>query len=294
MKNRRFYIVDVFGQNKFSGNQLAVFTNGEDFNDDEMQALAGEINFSETTFIFPENSKENTLKVRIFMPDKEIPFAGHPTLGTAYVIQEFLLNKRYDMINLDLKAGTIPVKIDYKGNRIDLLTMQQNQPVFGQIFKPDEIAAFINPDKIDKNFPIQNVSTGMQHTIIPLKDLDAVKNLTINREELIEFLGYTGSIGIFLFTKETYNEENDLNARMFFKKNGIAEDPVTGSANGCLVAYLLKHNYFNSSDFKICVEQGFEIGRNGILYLKGEKKEDHYDIFVGGKVFPIAECNLVY
>ena len=293
MKDSRFYIVDVFGQNKFSGNQLAVFTNGEVFSDEEMQTLTNEINFSESTFIFPEESKDNTFKVRIFMPGSEIPFAGHPTLGTAYVIQKFLLNKKYDTINLDLKAGIIPIKIDYRDNEPDLLTMKQNQPAFGRTIQPDKVKRVINTDKIDTNFPIQNISTGMQHTIIPLKGLEAIKEVAINQEELISFLSFTGSTGLFLFTAETYEEKNDLNARMFFYVNRVVEDPVTGSANGCLIAYLLKHNYFSSSRIDIRVEQGFEIGRNGILYLKGEKKESSYDIFVGGRIFPVAECRMV-
>lgn len=293
MKDSKFYIVDVFGQNKFSGNQLAVFTHGEDFTDDEMQALTNEINFSESTFIFPEESKDNTFKVRIFMPGSEVAFAGHPTLGTAYVIQKYLLDKKYDTINLNLKAGVIPIKIDYNENEIDILTMKQNQPDFGKTIQPEKVIKIINTDKIDTNFPIQNISTGMQHTIVPLKSLEAIKEISINQEELPKFLNYTGSTGLFLFTNETYDKKNDLNARMFFYPNRSMEDPVTGSANGCLIAYLLKYNYFKSCKIDIRVEQGFEIGRNGILYLKGEKKESSYCIFVGGRVFPVAECRLI-
>ncbi|MFC1726028.1 PhzF family phenazine biosynthesis protein, partial [candidate division KSB1 bacterium] len=187
----------------------------------------------------------------------------------------------------------IPVKIDYKEKEIDLLTMKQNQPVFSQTIEPDKIIKVINTDQIDTRFPIQNISTGIQHTLIPLKSLEAIKNVSVNQEELVKLLESTGSIGIFLFTSETYNEKNDINARMFFYPNRVAEDPVTGSANGCLNAYLLKHNYCNSSRIDIRVEQGFEISRDGIIYLKGEKKENSYEIFVGGKVFPVAECRLI-
>ena len=293
MKNSRFYIVDVFGQSRFTGNQLAVFTNGEDFTDEEMQALTDEINFSETTFVFPKESKDNTFKVRIFVPGSEIPFAGHPTLGTAYVIQKYLLEEKHNKLILDLKAGLIPVDIDYRDNEIELLTMKQNQPEFGRTFEPEAIKKVININEIDADFPIEAVSTGIEFIIIPLKSLDAVKNVKIDVEKLKELLESNGYMGIFLFTRETYNPENDINCRMFCYFKGLIEDPVTGSANGCMLAYLLKNNYFGSTNIDIKVEQGWEIGRNGILYLKGEKRGSEYDLFVGGRVFPVSEGKLL-
>lgn len=291
--NNRFFIVDVFAQDKFTGNQLAVFTKGEKFSDEEMQILTKEINFSETTFIFPESSCDNIFKVRIFTPGFEVPFAGHPTLGTAYVIQKYLLEKKCDRIILNLKAGKIPVDISYNGHEIDILTMKQNQPEFGEIINPETMKEILNTDEIDTDFPVQNVSTGLNFTMVPLKSLHAIKNINVNGEKFPEFLKEYNIVGLHLFTRETYNSENQLNARNIDYFGYIVEDPATGSANGCLLAYLLKYNYFNSSKIKIKVEQGFEIGRNAILYLNGEKKTDNYDIFVGGRVFPVAECNLI-
>ena len=289
----QFFIVDVFAQKKFTGNQLAVFTKGENFSDEEMQTLTREINFSETTFIFPESSKENIFKVRIFTPGFEVPFAGHPTLGTAYVIQKYLLEKKCTRIILDLKAGNIPVDISYNGEEIDILTMKQNQPEFGEIIDPVIIKEILNTDEIDIKFPVQNVSTGLNFTMVPLKSLNAIKNINVNAEKLPKFLKNYNVVGLHLFTKETYNKENQLNARNMDYFGYVVEDPATGSANGCLLAYLLKHNYFNSSRINISVEQGFEIGRNAILYLNGEKKSDTFDIYVGGKVFSVAECRLI-
>jgi trans-2,3-dihydro-3-hydroxyanthranilate isomerase len=293
MKKSKFYIVDVFGQSKFTGNRLAVFTNGEDFSDEEMQVLTDELNFSETTFIFPEESEDNTFKVRIFVPGSEVPFAGHPTLGTAYVIQKYMLEKRYEKLFIDLKAGHIPVTIDYWDNDIDVLTMKQNQPEFDKTIDPEKIRNVINIDEIDTRFPIEVISTGIKFIIIPLRSLDAIRNVNIDIDKLKHLLEEDNYMGIFLFTKETYNSENDINCRMFCYFKGLVEDPVTGSANGCMLAYLLKNNYFDLSRINIKVEQGWEIGRNGLLYLKGEKKENEYDLFVGGRVYPFSEGKLL-
>ncbi|MFC1725580.1 PhzF family phenazine biosynthesis protein [candidate division KSB1 bacterium] len=293
MKGSKFYIVDVFGQSRFTGNQLAVFTNGEDFSDEEMQALTDEINFSETTFVLPKESKDNTFKVRIFVPGSEIPFAGHPTLGTAYVIQKYMLENKQEKLILDLKAGLIPVTIDYRDNEIDLLTMKQNQPEFGETFDTEKIKKVINTDEIDSDFPIEAVSTGIKFILIPLNSLQAIQNVNIDVDKLKQLLEEDDYMGIFLFTRETYKSENDINCRMFCYFKGLIEDPVTGSANGCMLAYMLKNNYFNSSSINIKVEQGWEISRNGMLYLRGEKRENEYDLFVGGRVFPVSEGKLL-
>jgi len=289
----KFYIVDVFSQKKFSGNQLAVFTNGSEFSGTRMQLIAKEINFSETTFIFPENSRENIFNVRIFTPSEELPFAGHPTLGTAFVIQKYLLNRKYHKIILDLKVGLIPVDIEYQKSEIELLTMKQKEPSFGSTFNPESISKIFKNIDIDTNYPIEEVSTGVPFIIVPVNSLKSIKNIQTDVTEYMKFIKGTEAKCFLTFTPETYKKENQLNARVFANYFGVPEDPATGSANGCLLGYLLKHNYFDSKNIEIKVEQGFEIGRDAIIYLKGEKSDNRYDIYVGGKVHPIAECNLL-
>lgn len=290
MNKKEFYIVDVFAEAKYQGNQLAVFLNGLNYSDEEMQALALEMNYSETTFICANDENDNSYDVRIFTPNSEVPFAGHPTLGTAYIIKEILVKKSIASIILNLKVGKI--KVDF--NPDGALFMKQIEPVFGSIMNPSDFADFLglSINDIDNNFPIEEVSTGLPFFIIPLNTLDTVKKAKVNIDKFFHFIKNTEAKAILIFCPETY-ENNDLNARVFVDYYGIPEDPATGSANGCLAGYLIKNNYFNKSKINIKVEQGYEINRPSILYLKAEKNNDNIDIYVGGKVKLIAKGELL-
>jgi len=290
LNKKEFYIVDVFAEAKYQGNQLAVFLNGLNYSDEEMQALALEMNYSETTFICANDENDNSYDVRIFTPNSEVPFAGHPTLGTAYIIKEILVKKSIASIILNLKVGKI--KVDF--NPDGALFMKQIEPVFGSIMNPSDFADFLglSINDIDNNFPIEEVSTGLPFFIIPLNTLDTVKKAKVNIDKFFHFIKNTEAKAILIFCPETY-ENNDLNARVFVDYYGIPEDPATGSANGCLAGYLIKNNYFNKSKINIKVEQGYEINRPSILYLKAEKNNDNIDIYVGGKVKLIAKGELL-
>jgi trans-2,3-dihydro-3-hydroxyanthranilate isomerase len=287
----KFYIVDVFGLKKYSGNQLAVIVLENEISTDKMQQIANEFHFSETTFINLKKSKKNEFDVRIFTPYNEIPFAGHPTLGTAYIINNMILDNPVDKIILKLKAGKIPVV--FKEN--DLCWMEQIEPVFGELHSAGDAAKLLNLRKedIDNNFPIQNVSTGIDFMIIPLKTLGAVKSANVNLEYYKKYFSINEEKPLYIFCSETYDKINDINCRMFADIFGIPEDPATGSANGCLAGYLLKYNYFNGEEIDVKVEQGFEIGRESILHLKSFYENDKIKIKVGGKVFKIAEGKLL-
>ena len=171
-----FYIVDVFAEQKYSGNQLAVFRFTETLDTKEMQQLAREINFSETTFVLSDEKREGAYDVRIFTPQREIPFAGHPTLGTAYIIQKEIVKEPVKEIVLNLKAGRIPVKFSDAPDGSEVLWMRQLEPVFGDTYDPEVLAELlsINVNDIDDRFPIQQVSTGLPVVIVPLKNLKAV------------------------------------------------------------------------------------------------------------------------
>lgn len=174
MDKINYSIVDVFSQGKYTGNQLAVFKNAEKIPENEMQQIAKEINFSESTFILLNTKKDNGYDVRIFTPNEEIPFAGHPTLGTAYVIQNEILESPCDRLILNYKAGQIPVSFD---NQEEIIWMKQNEPTFGQVLDANKVSDVLNIDKeyIDNRFPIQEVSTGLPVIIVPLKSLEAEK-----------------------------------------------------------------------------------------------------------------------
>lgn len=283
----RFYIVDVFGDEKYSGNQLAVVRLEENISEDRMQQIANEFHFSETAFILSSTPAGNEFDVKIFTPVNEVPFAGHPTLGTAFIIRNELLDGKADEIVLNLKVGKIPVKFHQTG----LLWMKQIEPGFGISHQAVDIAKIINLNEndIDTNFPILNVSTGIEFTIIPLKNLAAIRRASTNIEKYKEYFGDKDATPLFLFCPETYDRQNNLNCRMFADIFGIPEDPATGSGNGCLAGYLIKNKYFNESKMNIRVEQGFEIGRKSILHLNAFTEDGKINIYIGGKVIKIAE-----
>jgi len=291
MRKYTFYIVDVFTEEKYAGNQLAVVRGAKPLSDFEMQQIAKEMNFSETTFILSEQKRNGGYDVRIFTPREEVPFAGHPTLGTAYVIQHEIVREPVKTIILNLKIGQIPVTLNYSGEQIDILWMKQMGTTFGQIFKPEQISQVLslNKGEIDDRFPIQEVSTGLPFIIIPLKTLEALKQAEVIRDKYFELIKDTQAKAMLIFCPQTYNQENDLNVRVFADYYGVPEDPATGSANGCLAGYLVKCRYFGKDQINIRVEQGYEIGRSSLLFLRAEDKGEKIDVSVGGKVVMIAK-----
>ena len=295
MKMPFFYIVDVFAEEKYAGNQLAVFRNTADLSDTAMQRIAKEMNYSETTFILSEEKRNGGYDVRIFTPSSELPFAGHPTLGTAYVIQSEIIGEPIETVILNLKVGQIPVSFNYKEGHADIMWMKQIQPIFGNILEAKSISQVLNLDAedIDDRFPIQEVSTGGFTVIVPLRTLDAVKRAVIHRERYNELIRKTEAKTILIFCPETYSPTNHLNVRFFADYFGVPEDPATGSANGCLAGYLVRHRYFEKDTIDSRVEQGYEIGRPSLLYLRAEKKDSGIDIFVGGRVFIVAKGEFV-
>ncbi len=169
--------------------------------------------------------------------------------------------------------------------------MKQKSPTFDRIFEIKEIMAILNLQEkdIDDRFPIQEVSTGLPFIIIPLKTLNAMKRAKVKKDEYFEFIKDTRAKTLFLFCPQTYRQVNDLNVRMFADFYGIPEDPATGSGNGCLAGYLVKHRYFEKKYINIRVEQGYEIGRPSLLFLRAEEKEGVIDVSVGGSVLMIAK-----
>jgi trans-2,3-dihydro-3-hydroxyanthranilate isomerase len=296
MKNRRFYIVDVFAEKKYAGNQLAVFRDTQGLSHEEMLDITKEIDYSETTFILSDNMKNNGFDVRIFTPQEEVPFAGHPTLGTAFIIQSEIINRPVDQVNLNLKIGQIPVTISYAHNMPHTLWMTQVPPEFYQSFTIDHISEILSldPSDLDARYPIEEVSTGLPFIIVPLTSLDAVQRARIDKEKYFNLITTIKSKAILVFCSETVKKENDLHVRVFTDYYGMPEDPATGSANGCLAGYLMKNSYFSSTLIDVRVEQGYEIGRPSLLHLKAEKKESSpIRIQVGGKVILVAQGEFI-
>jgi trans-2,3-dihydro-3-hydroxyanthranilate isomerase len=296
MKKMLFYIVDVFAEEKYAGNQLAVFRGGNALGDNEMQRIAREINFSETAFILSETQRDGGFDVRIFTPGEEVPFAGHPTLGTAHIIKTEILSQRNSSeIKLNLKAGQIPVSFNDSAEQGTICWMRQMEPVFGKTINAKIISSVLNlnPDDIDNRFPIEEVSTGLPHILVPLCGLDSLKSASINKDKYFEFIKNQWAKPVLIFCAEPHNPQNDISVRMFADCFGIPEDPATGSGNGCLAGYLVRHCYWGKDEIDIRSEQGYEIGRPSLLFLRAKAKNGKISISVGGKAITVAKGEFV-
>ena len=231
------FIVDVFAEAKLEGNQLAVVVDKEGWSSEQMQKFTREMNFSESTFITGSDLKKRVFKVRIFTPVGELPFAGHPTLGTAYVAAKEIIKKDVPDLTLDMKAGLIPVTFQKAEDGKPLLWMKQLNPEFGATHKAEDIAPMfgLKASDIDTRFPIQEVSTGVWFYLIPLKKREALKRIKLNAEAFKAYSVNNKAKWPLLFCPEPEAKGNHLKARMV---TDWTEDPATGSANGCLAGYL--------------------------------------------------------
>jgi trans-2,3-dihydro-3-hydroxyanthranilate isomerase len=283
-----FYIVDVFAEERYAGNQLAVVRGGADLPDELLRKIALEMNYSETTFVLSDEESKGGYDVRIFTPGGEVPFAGHPTLGTAYVIQHEMLAGPVERITLKLKAGEIPVTFG------EILWMRQLPPTFGATLDPAAVASTLELERadLDDNYPVQEVSTGLPTLIVPLKNLGALQRCRLRHDRYLELVENIEAKSILVFCPEPH-ESADLSARMFAPSLGVTEDPATGSANGCLAGYLVEHRYFRTDSIDVRVEQGYEIDRPSLLYLQAARDGDEIRVDVGGRVQMVAKGELV-
>lgn len=284
-----FTIVDVFAEEKYAGNPLAVVRGGGGLSGEEMQKITREMNYSETTFVLSEEERSGAggYDVRIFTPGGEVPFAGHPTLGTAFVIREEMLSGTVDRVVLNLEAGKIPVTFG------DVLWMRQLPSAFGAELDRNEMARVLGleRDDLDERYPVRVVSTGLPAVIIPLGTLDALRRCRVDWD--LYYGTPAAGKNLYPFCPEPHEEGNDLAARMFADDIGVPEDPATGSAAGCLAGYLVEHRYFDADSVDVRVEQGYEIQRPSLLYLRAERDADLIHISVGGKVQLVARGELV-
>jgi trans-2,3-dihydro-3-hydroxyanthranilate isomerase len=294
LRSVEFSIVDVFAEEKYAGNQLAVVRRGDKLASGEMQKIAREINFSETTFIIGEARRRGGFDVRIFTPAAELPFAGHPTLGTAYVIQQDLIRESVRKVVLNLKVGPIPVSFSYRQRKPDVLWMRQIEPQFGQTMDARRVAPVLGlkPGDLLPEFPVQEVSTGIPFVIVPVRTLEAIRRSRFRPEKLAGLTTDSPGKAFLLFSSQTYDVRNDLNVRVFAHCYGVAEDPATGSANGCLAGYLVRHRFFGKKKIDIRVEQGNEIGRPSRLLLRAGETKRKIEVHVGGRVVLVARGKL--
>jgi trans-2,3-dihydro-3-hydroxyanthranilate isomerase len=279
MRKFPFVTVDVFTSRALEGNQLAVFTDARGLSDVEMQAIALETRLSETTFILPREEateRADGVKVRIFTVAEEMPFAGHPTLGTASVIANA---RNLDAVALDLKVGKIPVTFTSSHDgRFGEMT--QRDPEFGKIHDPTEIAKAtdIPLAEIDTSLPIQTVSTGFAFAIVPLRSLATLSKLEIDLKRAAAYLATTDAALFFFVTRDT-NGEAGLRARMLFYGG---EDPATGSASGCTAAWVVRHGVAKP-DAQVLILQGVEMKRPSRILVRASRDGARvHNVRVGG------------
>src|SRR5579863_8317453 len=257
---------DVFSSRALEGNSLAVFFDGRGLSDAEMQALAKEMNLSETTFILPGDAaeeRERGVRVRIFTVQEELPFAGHPTLGTAFALRGQTGAKE---VKLQLNVGTVPVRFEDLPGQPPFGEMTQVDPVFGVSHSRAAVAQAtgLRVEDFDESLPIQTVSTGLPYTVTPLKSLGVIRNLRIDPTRAAEYLARTESKFFYFVTRETVTREAPLHARMLFY-NG--EDPATGSAAGCTAAWMVAHGVAKP-DERVLIEQGMEMKRPSRIFVR--------------------------
>lgn len=300
MPELTYYLLDVFTSKKYGGNQLAVFIDFENSaSTEQMLAIAKELNFPEITFI-KSNTNNQEFEVRVFTPEYEIPFAGHPLLGTAFVISKYLLSTPKKRIALKLAHATINIDLNAI-NDVDnsLFTMTQSAPQFLATYSHQEIIDGLGIESaiLDVQKPIEEITTGLPYIIIPVINLTALNRIKLNAQTVINFLtminryksnsdtGLTTSL--FFVTSETAEQVNNYSGRMFcVEHENLVEDAATGSANGCFLAYLLTHDAQNIS---ATVEQGFQMKRKSYIHLDGTLKNSQYHLRVGGQVVCLSK-----
>lgn len=278
-----FYIVDVFTDKKYTGNQLAVFLDAAGLSAEQMQKIAREINFAESTFITKLDAQNNSAEVKIFTPAHEMQFAGHPIIGTSWVLMHKVLENAPEKIKLTVPIGPITIQ-----KTEALLWLKAAQPKFWDIFSKEVFPSFSNLKKEDfeNQFPIQEVTTGSAFVLVGLSSKRALDNLVLDKDKTDDWLKKnckTTHRALYFY----YLEGTKLFSRMLcIENNQLIEDAATGSASTCLQAFLLKYHL---PAFEIINYQGEAIGRPSQIHFKGKLIGEEFDIQIGGTTQFIAK-----
>jgi trans-2,3-dihydro-3-hydroxyanthranilate isomerase len=289
----RFRQVDVFTDRVLAGNPLAVFLDPDGLSDVEMQAIAREMNLSETTFVLPPARSASAARVRIFTPRREIPFAGHPTIGTAYVLAcEGHVPAGTRSLVLDEGIGPVEVLLEGDTAAPTFVWMRQGAAIFGPALTNRAAVAEalgLGENDLLPNAPIQSGSTGSTFVFVPLRDRATVDQARPDVAQLLR-LPETASAGVFVFAPDPDPAAGRVYSRMFAPHtSGVLEDPATGSASGPLGAYLVRHRLVASSaETRIVSEQGAQMERRSLVHIKGRLSGGELaDIMVGGQVVSV-------
>ena len=281
---------DVFTARPLEGNSLAVFFDARGLSDAEMQSIAKEMNLSETTFIFPrdaETERERGVRVRIFTVQEELPFAGHPTLGTAFALRGESGTKE---ISLDLNVGKVPIRFEETAGQPAFGEMTQPDPQFGMRHGYEAVARAtgLRVEDFDSSLPIETVSTGVPFTVTPLKSLAVMQRLRVDPGGAAEYLEKTGGKFLYFVARETVDPAARLHARMLFYGS---EDPATGSAAGCAAAWMVVHGV-SEPEQRVLIEQGIEMKKPSRIFVRASRTNNLHDnpvvnVRVGGNAVEV-------
>jgi trans-2,3-dihydro-3-hydroxyanthranilate isomerase len=297
MRRLHYHLVDVFTDRAFGGNPLAVCTNGRGLTTETMQAIAKEFNLSETTFVLPPLDARHDWHVRIFTPGRELPMAGHPTIGTSFVLaREHLIRRDAEETNIVLEEGVgpVPVRVEFKDGEPVFTEMSQPLPRFGpRLTDASAVAAMLSleAEDIDAELPLEVVSCGVPFLFAPLRTLDAARRAR-PRADLFESAASDGAPPeVFVFTREVEHSGSTVHSRMFAPGMGITEDPATGAASGPLGCYFVRHGLAACDPVaEIVSEQGLEMGRPSFIRIRIEKSAgDISAVRVGGQCHFMGE-----
>ena len=281
----RFHYLDVFTDRPYAGNPLAVFIDEGGLTDQKRQSIAREVGFSETTFIDPFPEAPGRYRVRIFSPDRELPFAGHPTLGSADAIARFLTP---GVERLVLSLGVGPILVVRESGK---WFMDQNPPSFGNpVADRGRVAALLglSVDDLDPALPVRTSSTGLASLVIPLGSRDALDQCRIDHRAYGDWLKDFGLANLAPFCRGSTDQTCALATRVFVDDTGYYEDPATGSAAGNLTGYLVEHAVLGQDRFDVLLSQGDQIGRPSRLQLQGWRGPEGIRVRVGGSAVPVC------
>jgi trans-2,3-dihydro-3-hydroxyanthranilate isomerase len=301
MKEYRYFQADVFTDRPFTGNPLAIFPEAEGLTSDEMRSIAKEMNLSETTFVLPPTDLKARFRLRIFTPASELPLAGHPVVGTCFVLAErgmIPVEEGTNRIFQECKAGVLPVDIVVKGGTVEQVVMTQSPPRFFDEYDDRALlaAAVGLPEEqlLPGGLRAQVVSTAVPQLMVPAASLHHLGRIELDPARLRQVLKETESDCFMIFTRECVHADGTAHARMFAPEVGVVEDPATGSASGALGAYLVKHGLVEARPTaRILVEQGYEMGRPSAIHVEVDADESGpVEVRVGGKAVEVAEGRL--
>lgn len=290
-----FHIVDVFAEDVFSGNPLAVVVYRGELSSDRMLAIASEMNYSETTFIRPAPEDDGEYPLRIFTPARELSFAGHPILGTAWVIRHRLAATALDTIRLRLPVGVVHARFQTTQDNHELVWFAAPRVTPGRECSIECISSALrlSPEDIDCDTPVQEFSAGVAAILVPVKTLDALRRCHLDLDAFAPLRRADFSPLVYVFCRQTYHAQDDFCARFFFEALGVREDPAAGNATAFLGAYLLEHHCIPDAGCLLRIEQGYEIARPSLLMLRACKTGGMCEIEIGGSVMQSATGRLV-